>query len=852
VLRATLKSLFSRKARLGLTAFSIVLGVGFVVGTFVLTDTMNKAFDDLFKTAYSGTDVVVRATSAFTPSEGGGGGGGNNDRGPIPDSILQTVQGVPGVASATGQVSGYAQMIDPATGKAIGGLGPPTIGGNWTTNNPSVVLRSGSAPVGPSQVVVDAGTANKHHLSVGQQIRIVFQGQPPQTFTISGIVGFGTADNLAGATVALFDTPTAQRVLGLEGKFGEIDVVAAKGEEATQLRTQIQAVLPAGVEAVTSTTISQETANQIEKGLGVFRTVLLVFAFIAVFVGGFIIFNTFTIIVAQRSRELALLRAVGASRRQVLTSVIVEAFVVGLIASLIGVVAGVVIAVGLKGLLKAFGIDLPSTALQLHPRTIVVALLVGCIFTVAAAVMPAVRASRVSPVEAMSDTGDGGSRTTPLRRRLYLGLPVTAIGAGLLLLGLFGHISAAAPVVGVGAALTFIGIAILAPILTRPVAGTIGAPIKSVSLTGKFGRQNAIRNPRRTASTASALMVGLGLIAMISVLSASLKASLTVTLERDLRADLVVSTSSLTSFSPQVAEKVRGVPGVAAVSEVRQSGFRVGGQDGFLSGVDPSTIDKVADLGISAGGTDALAAGKILIYTKTADANGWKVGDSIPTAFAATGSHPLTMGGTFTQNQLVNGDYLVSLDTYSKLFPEQLDVIVLVTVDQGADVSQVRSALEDATKEFGNITVEDQAAYRAQQAIQVNRVLGLVTALLAMAVFIALFGIVNTLGLSVLERRHEIGLLRAVGLGRGQTRRMIRWEAVIIALFGGVLGVAIGILFGWALQSALADQGVSELKIPVGSLIFWLLFAAGAGVLAAAWPARRAAKLNVLEAISHE
>ncbi|HEY3072552.1 MAG TPA: ABC transporter permease, partial [Candidatus Limnocylindrales bacterium] len=376
MLHATLKSLLARKLRLALTALSIVLGVGFVAGTFVLTDTMNKAFDDLFTQAASGSDVIVRATSAFEPSQAGPGGGGGEQREPITENLVATVRGVAGVRSAEGSVSGYAQMVDPKTGDVIGGVGPPTIGGNWnTTADATLELRSGTPPTGPDQVVVDAATAKKYQLSVGQTIRILFQG-PSREFRIVGIAGFGTADNLGGATLALFDTATAHQVLDKVGVVDEIDVIADPGVSDTELRARIQDALPSGVESVTSTTVADENSQALKEALGFFRTALLVFAFIALFVGAFIIFNTFSIIVAQRMRELALLRTLGATRRQVMTSVIVEAFAVGLFASVLGIVAGIGIALGLQGLLAAFNIDLPSTSPQLEPRTIIVALII--------------------------------------------------------------------------------------------------------------------------------------------------------------------------------------------------------------------------------------------------------------------------------------------------------------------------------------------------------------------------------------------------------------------------------------------------------------------------------------------
>jgi len=849
VWKATLKSLFARKLRLALTALSIVLGIGFIAGTFVLTDTMNAAFDQLFGQVAKGSDVVVRSVSSFTPQQAGPGGGQTDERDPVPASLVKSVAAVPGVATAAGEVSGFAQMVDPATGKTIGSVGPPTIGANWSGTNPTITFRDGGPPTGAGDVAVDAGTATKYGLSVGERIAINFVGGQEE-FTISGIAGFGDADNLGGATLALFETTRAQEVLDKKGVFDSISVKASEGLDATQLRTEIQPVLPKGVEAVTSASVADEQSKALKEGLGFFRIALLVFAFIALFVGAFIIFNTFSIIVAQRAKEMSLLRALGASRRQVLTSVMVEAAVIGLFASAVGILAGVAIAVGLKGLLKAFGIDLPSTALQIEPRTIWVSLIVGTLVTIVSAVAPARRASRIAPIEALRESQDPGDGR--MHRRLVIGLVVTGLGVAALLYGLFVVPSNAAALIGLGAATTFLGVAILFPLVARPMAAVIGAPVRRLGLQGKLGRQNAMRNPRRTASTASALMIGLGLVAMVSILSASLKASFDAALSANLRADLILTTSSFTAFSPDVAAKAEAVQGVDAVSQFRQGGFRVNASDEFLTGVDPATVEAVANLEPSPGAIAALDRGEVLVYTKTADEQGWKTGDQIPSKFAAAGSVPLTMGGTFDENSLVGGNYVVSLDTYDGFFKPKLDTFVMVKIAPWADPAQVQTDVETATKSFGNVEVQDQTAFREKQEGFINQLLGLVTALLAMAILIALFGIVNTLGLSVFERKRELGLLRAVGMGRAQMKRMIRWESVIIAVMGAVLGVLVGVFFGFALQRALEPEGVTELAIPVAQLIFYVVFAGLAGVLAAIWPARRAARLNVLDSISYE
>lgn len=850
MLRATLKSLLARKLRLALTALSIVLGVGFVAGTFVLTDTMNKAFDDLFAQAASGSDVIVRSTSAFEPSQAGPGGGGGQQRNSITENLVATVADVAGVESAEGGVSGYAQMVDPKTGDAIGGFGPPTLGANWNeTANATLELRSGTPPTGSDQVVVDAATAKTYGLSVDQTIRILFQG-PAREFRIVGIVGFGTADSLGGATLALFDTATAQQVLGKEGVVDAIDVVADPGVSDIELRNRIQTVLPKGVEAVTSTTVADENSQALKEGLGFFRTSLLVFALIALFVGAFIIFNTFSIIVAQRTRELALLRTLGATRRQVMTSVIVEAFAVGLFASILGIVAGIGIAVGLQGLLAAFNIDLPSTSTQLELRTIIVGLVIGTVVTVFSSILPAWRAARVAPVQALRESVETGPAGSP-GRRLVVGLLVTAGGVAALLYGLFGTPSRAGILIGAGAAVTFVGVAILSPLVARPVAGVIGAPIRGLGVQGKLGRENAMRNPRRSASTASALMIGLGLVAMVAILAASLKASFDAALNETLKADLILSTTSGVSFSPDAAARTKQVQGVSAVSEFRQGGFRVNGSTAFLTAVDPSTIEQVTSLKETAGSIQALADGDVLVFDDVASKNGWAVGDTLPAAFATVGRTPLTIGGIYDESRLV-GNYVVSLETYETYFPEQLDSFVMVKLEPGADPQTVQRGIEEATNSFGNIEVQDQTAFRDKQAGFINQLVGLITALLAMAILIALFGIVNTLGLSIFERTRELGLLRAVGMSRRQVRTMVRWESVIIAVLGAVLGIIIGVAFGWSIQQALASQGVTELRIPSGQLVVYLVLAGVAGVLAAILPARRAARLNVLQAISYE
>ncbi len=645
--RATIKSLFARKVRLGLTALAVVLGVGFMAGTYVLTDTMNKAFDELFTTATKNTDVVVRSVSAFSPSQSGpGGGGATDERNPVPASVLSTVAAVPGVNHVDGDVSGYAQFVDPRTGKAIVTSGAPTIGTAWNADSTALTLREGTAPANGDQVAVDAATAAKYDLHVGQQINILLLG-PPQEFTISGIVGFGNADNLAGATLAVFDLPTAQKVFDRVGEYDTLDVTAVPGVSATVLRERIQSALPDGYEAITGAAAATEASDQLKTALGFLQTALLVFAFVALFVGAFIIFNTFSIIVAQRTRELALLRALGATGRQVRISVMLEALVVGLVASGIGVLAGLGIAVGLQGMLKAFGIDLPSTKTQLLPRTIVTSLAVGTIVTFVSSVIPARRASRVAPIQALRD-GMPVSGSS-LRRRVITGLAVTALGVAALLFGLFGTSGNAASLVGLGAAVTFVGAAMLSPLVARPLAGAIGSPLPRLGISGKLGRENAMRSPRRTASTAAALMIGLGLVSFVAVFAASLRASANEALDRTVKADFILTSSQFMPFSPEIGASLQGNPALSAVSAFRQGQIRVKGKMAFVTGVDPATVGRVTSVPMEAGSLSSLGTNGVLVYKEVAKTNGWTVGDQIQVEFARTGVQQLTIAGIMTR-----------------------------------------------------------------------------------------------------------------------------------------------------------------------------------------------------------
>ncbi len=842
--KVTRKGLLAHKLRLALTAVAIVLGVTFISGTLVLTDTLHATFTTLFGHIYQNVDFEVRGKAAFTDNSGGGGA----VRKPIPDSIVSSVRRLPGVAYAEGTVGGYAQFVAP-DGQAVTTGGAPTIGLSFDPNPQLSSLRvsSGHGPTTPNQVAMDAGTANKYHFHVGNRVRILLIG-PPQTFTISGIVTFGTADNLAGATLAAFDLSTAQHVLGQPGHLSAIDVLTQPGADKAQVQRAIAATLPPGVEVVTGQTVADEATGSINQALSFFSTALLVFAFISLFVGGFTIFNTFSITVGQRTRELALLRIVGASRRQVFRSVLVEALIMGVVASLVGLGLGVLAALGLEALLKGFGITLPTGPLVFASRTVIAALLVGVGVTVVSAIGPARRAVRIPPVAALADYR--GEQAESSRRRIVIGSVIALIGVAALVLGLT---RPAIQLVGIGAVAIFLGIGMLAPVVARPMSSLIGRPLARLfGIPGRLGRENSMRSPRRTAQTSSALMVGLALVSTIAVFGASLSKSATSSVDNAVSADYIVSASGngVGGFSASVADAAAKVPGVSATSTVYNGEFEVRRSLTNLTAISTDHLSDTVILRMDAGsGGPALAAGRLLIDSNTATTKHLAVGSVVPVKFAQTGTSTMRVGGIFKPNALL-GSYVVGDGFFLAHFNRPLPVAVLLHT--GGSTAATTHAVKDGLTAYPNLKIQTRAEFQKSQQAQVNQLLGLVYALLALAVLIALIGIVNTLMLSVFERTHEIGLLRAVGMKRRQVRAMIRSESVILSLFGAIIGVVVGTALGVAFASSLKQQGITDLVIPFGSLVVFLVLAAVLGLAAASWPARRAAKLDVLAAIAAE
>jgi putative ABC transport system permease protein len=838
--KVTLRGLLAHKLRLALTALAIVLGVTFISGTYVLTDTLHNTFSSLFTSVYSKIDFQVRGVAQF-------GSGQSATRNLLPDSLLPRVQDVPGVAGAFGNVTGYAQFIA-HDGKPISStIGTLGVGFDANPLISNLHLIAGNPPATSHDVVMDAATAKSYDFSVGQRVRILGGGlKSAETFTITGIAQFGTADNLAGQTLAAFTLPTAQRVVGESGLFGFISVVTKPGADKAAVQRSIARALPKDAEVVTGQTIIDEDENAVSQGLSFFNTALLIFALISLFVGAFTIYNTFSIIVGQRTRELALLRVVGASRGQVLRSVLTEATIVGLVSSAVGVGLGVAGSLGLEALLSGFGASLPTGPLTFEPRTAIVGLLVGTVVTVVSAIGPARNAVRIAPVAALTDRSPDGAGAGPTRRRLIAGTVVAVFGAALTGIGLSKPVVA---LVGLGAACVFIGVAILAPAIARPLSGLLGRPLAALlGEPGKLGRQNSMRSPRRTAQTASALMVGLALVSAMAVFGASLSESATSSVDQAISADLLISANGSGQLSDSVPAAVAAVPGVTATNTVYRNYFEFRSTLAVLTGVTPQSLTDTVILRMTAGSAAALTQNELLIDASTATKDHLSVGDTVPVRFAYTGRTTIKIGGIYQSNALIQ-NYLVSSAYFLAHFRAPHPGAILARTNGRAGVE---TAVTNALAPYTDVQVQTRAQFEQAQVASVNVLLGLVYALLALAVLIALIGVVNTLMLSVLERTREIGLLRAVGMRRPQVRAMIRSEAVILAVFGAVIGIVIGTLMGLALVSSLRDQGFTETTVPVVRLVEFLVLAALLGLVAASWPARRAARLDVLAAIATE
>lgn len=843
----TLKSLWGHKLRFVLTMVAIIIGVGFMAGTLIFTDTVGKTFDDLFSETTRGTDAVIRSTNMVESQAPG-----QEQRALVEESLLGPIRATSGVAAAEPQIYGVALVVG-RDGKVVKNGQAPALGFNWSETPKLNVytIDAGQAPRG-DQLMVDKATADKGGLGVGDKVKVITQ-QGPQELTLTGIAKLGDADGALGATTAMFDTPTAQRLLGKPGLVNSIAVVAAEGTSQQGVVDNLRPVLPSGTEAITGEAYTREQQDALRKSLSFFNYFLLAFAFIALFVGCFYIYNTFSIIVTQRSKEMALLRAVGATRGQVLRSVMLEAVVIGAVASGLGLVFGIFMSGALRELLHAGGLAIPAKGTVLLPVSMLTAFGVGIMITAASAFFPAWRASKVAPIAALRDVSVDTSSTST--RRIVLGGLVLALGLYNLVSGLFLGASNAIIHVAAGAALTFVAVAVLGPIIARPLAGVLGWPAKALrGVTGGLARQNAMRNPKRTSSTAAALMIGVGLVSCVTILASSLKASLNNTFDKSFRSDLIVDSGDFTGqtgLSPDLARRLGELDELSVVSPIRVGGVQVGESPKFVLGVDPATVAQVADLEVVQGSLSDLDAGNVAVYEQTAADTGVKVGDTLRMRFPLTGDEPVKVAAIY-KRQDIGGEYTLGLVGWDARFPETFDFQIYTKVAPEVSIADAQRAVEGVTSSYANATVLDMAALKKKQLEPFDAMLGMIYGMLFLAIIIALLGIVTTLGLSIHERTRELGLLRAVGMSRSQMRSTVRWESVIISMFGTMLGIVVGVFFGWAIVAALRQQGVEVLVVPIDQLVVVTGIAGVFGVVAAIWPARRAARLDVLAALSAE
>lgn len=848
MLRAAWKSLMGRKLRLLMSTFAIVLGVAFVAGTLVFTDTLNRSFTAIFDNSVG--DVVVQPK-----------GLAGNEAGittlTVPASVVRELAHVRGAARADGNVVDASVFVIDKRNKLVGGQGAPGLAINITGAPAAHGVRplqvvQGRNPHGAGEVAMDAATVRRSGYFLGEQVHLVSATKRALlTPTLVGIADFPDGGSLNGASATLWDTRTAQKLfLGGKDAYSSVWVTARPGVSQSQLRSAVAKALPRRYAAQTGTQAAKAAASVLLNAISFITVFLLVFAGIALVVGSFLIINTFSMLVAQRSRELALLRALGASRRQVTRSVLFEAFVIGLVGSTIGLGLGVLLAIGIRALFATFGLDLSGTPLVFAPRTIAAAYAVGLLVTMAAAYLPARRSARIPPVAAMRD--DIAMPESSMRRRLLIGAVAVVAGAVVGAVGLAGSVSKPSAWVGVAALVLLLGVVAASPMISRPfLLGARTAYTRVFGSVGRLAAQNSLRNPRRTAATASALMIGLALVTTMSVAGTSAKASVDSAVKKNFLGDLVVGNVIGQGFSPQIAARVATVPGVASVTRIRFDQGVTNGQQHYLTAVDPTHLGDVVRVSFLQGSMAALGPGTILVSDRAVSRNHYHLGQQVTWRFPS-GTMRLRIAGVYHRNPMFSTGYVVGLDTLRKAGFRPEDNFLYLKLQPGTDATRVQAVIDQQTAKLPTVTVKNQQEFAAEQSKPIDQLVTMIYALLGLALVIAVLGVVNTLGLSVVERTREIGLLRAIGLSRRQLRVMIGLESVVISVLGALLGVAMGLLFGTALMATLRNQGLEVTRVPWANVVAYLLAAAVIGVLAAIFPARRAARLDVLKAISTE
>jgi putative ABC transport system permease protein len=858
MIAATVQGLWGRKLRTALTALAVVLGVAMVSGTYVLTDTITKAFDGLYEDSYEGTSAVISGKEVVKNASSG--------KATVPESLVDKVRALPGVASATGSVYDVSGTTDLTKligrdGEKLGRGEAPNFG--WGLDpkdkrfNP-LTLTAGTWADGSDQVVIDAGTAKKENYEVGDKIRASAEG-PTREFNIVGLARYGSVDSIGGATFAVFDVPTAQSMLNKQGQVDSIFIAAKSGTSDAAVAEQVRPLLDNSAVVRTGAEQGAADSKETNDGLAIIKYFLLAFAAISLIVGSFVIFNTLSMTVSQRVRELATLRTLGASRKQVRRSVLLEGFITGLVAAIIGLFCGFLLAKGLNAFFKAVGVDLPTKGTVLQTRTVVVSLLIGVGITMLATISPARKATNVPPIAAVREGATlAPSRiaSSPITASIVLGVAVLALGVGLFA-GL--EIGPTLGLIGVGCILMFVGVGLIASRLVKPLAAALGAPGERFGgVSGQLARENATRNPQRTARTAGALMIGLALVTLVATLGASLKGTNRGALEDQVRSDYVVtSDNGFDPFTSAAGKALDGAPGVAVASSVRSDSAAAFGDEGIVTGVDPATIGQVYDYRWNKGSDNVLLSlgfDGAVVRDAFADTHNLAVGDDFTITTPQGKKVPLVVRGIYKppseELDPLLGEVTLAQRAFDTHFPRPKDLFSFVDTDEGV-TSQTTAGLERVLGPYPDAVLHTKAAWVDERAGGIDTILNIFYVLLGLSVVVSLFGMVNALALAVFERTREIGMLRAIGLTRRQTRRMIRHEGIITALIGAALGLPLGVFIAAVIVQGLSDMDVT-FSLPVVVIVVFAIVSMIAGTLAAVLPARRASRLNVLSALQYE
>ena len=850
MLSLTFKNLWARKWRSFMTALAVVFGIALVSGTYVLTDTTNEAFNDIFVGANENTDVAITAKQQVEQQDG--------SNPPFDASVLKTVEQVDGVDLASGDVFSQGAILDSEGDSTGGGFSPQFIASASPDGLETVEYVEGRKPEAPTEAALDEAAADRSDLTLGDTILLVGTGEA-RPFTLVGLTRLGGA-SFGGTSIAQVTLPVAQQVAGEEGKFDQITVSADSGVSPEELRDRIAEVVPNDLLVETGAENADRQASEIRDNLSFLSIALLAFAAISLFVGSFVIFNVFSITVAQRTREFGMLRTLGAGRSQILKTVLIEGFLIGLFASIAGIVVGFALAEGLSALLKAIGAELPSKALVVAPRTIIVSLAIGVGVTLVASLLPALRATRVPPIAALSESLVALKKSRVWVRALISGLLAIvglALIASVLISGTDGGTGAAR--IGGGAVAVVIAISVFSPQLVRPMASAIGAPLQRIGgLTGRLARENSQRNPSRTAVTSAALMIGLALVAFVTIFASGLNSSVTNVIDSNLKGQIILQgPGGFNPIPPEAAQLAAETEGVEAASGIRFSNVRVTGAGGRdLSSVQPSSVNDVLELEWKVGSAESLAAlegRRAVVSEGLADAANLDIGSTFEVLSKTGRKVDLEVTGILASGNLdLLGNIVVSQEKMEQDFGVDVDFFALVRTEPGQDVDVVQQRIDDAFQQpFPTVDVLNQQELKDNQQQQINTLLAMIYVLLALAVVVSLVGIVVTLILSIYERTRELGMLRAVGMSRRQVRRMIRYEAVITAVLGAIAGLILGVIFAFLIGIPLEGEGFA-LSYPIPILALIVLLTAVAGVLAAIYPARKASKLDVLEAVSYE